>query len=391
MEVKTIKSDVGMNWEKVKLGDVATFVNGYAFKPTDWSTDGLEIIRIQNLTKGSSQTNFFKGTIPEKYKISKGDILISWSATLDIFVWDGKDAWLNQHIFKVVFDKIEVDKRYFIFAISYILDDMRKQVHGATMQHITKSKFDNLQIPLPPLETQKRVAEILDAADALRRKDQALLQKYDELAQAIFIDMFGDPVKNEKGWKTEKFNKLGTLDRGVSKHRPRNAPELLGGKYPLIQTGDVANSGGIISKYRSTYSELGLKQSKIWSKGTLCITIAANIAKTGILDFDACFPDSIVGFKPNTQISNSIFVQFWIGFLQKILEDNAPESAQKNINLEILRGLDVICPPIELQNEFEKIINDVVKLKEVDKIKIINSDNLFQTLLQKAFKGELNL
>lgn len=259
--------------------------------------------------------------------------------------------------------------------------------YGSATNYIRLDNITDLQIPLPPLPIQKRIAEILDAADALRRKDQELLQKYDALAQAIFLDMFGDPVKNEKGWETEKFEKLGTLDRGVSKHRPRNAPELLGGKYPLIQTGDVANSGGIITQYRSTYSEIGLKQSKMWSKGTLCITIAANIAKTGILDFDACFPDSIVGFKPNVRVSNSVFIQFWIGFLQKMLEDNAPESAQKNINLEILRNLDVINPPIELQNGFEK------RIKQLNQIKSKNpntgSDSLFQTLLQKAFKGEL--
>jgi type I restriction enzyme S subunit len=199
--------------------------------------------------------------------------------------------------------------------------------------------------------------------------------------------MFGDPVKNEKGWDVLKFEKLGSLDRGISKHRPRNAPELLGGDYPLIQTGDVANSKGLITNFRSTYSELGLRQSKLWPKGTLCITIAANIAKTGILQIDACFPDSIVGFIPNPKLTNSIFIQFWIGFLQKILEDNAPESAQKNINLEILRGLDVICPPVELQNDFSERISQLISTKDVNPI--IGSEKLFNSLIQKAFKGEL--
>lgn len=376
-----------MSWEKVRLGDIATFINGYPFKPSEWSESGLEIIRIQNLTKSGSETNFFNGSIADKYRVVNGDILISWSATLDIFVWEGREAILNQHIFKVVFDKIEIDKNYFIYAIKNILGDMRKQVHGATMQHITKGKFDNLQIPLPPLATQKRIAEILDAADALRRKDQELLKKYDELAQAIFIDMFGDPVKNEKGWEVKKLGELGTLDRGVSKHRPRNAPELLGGVFPFIQTGDVANSGGLIKKFKNTYSDIGLKQSKLWSKGTLCITIAANIAKAGILDFDACFPDSIVGFIPKSCVSNSVFIYYWFGFLQKTLEDIAPESAQKNINLEILRGLEVICPPIDFQDKFVDKISLINAA--IDSNSFNNSDLLFNSLLQKAFKGEL--
>jgi len=116
-----------MRWEIVNLGDVATFINGYPFKPTEWATEGLEIIRIQNLTKGSSETNYFKGAVPEKYKIVKGDILISWSATLDIFVWNGNDAWLNQHIIKVVFDKIEIDRQFFIYLIKHILDDIKDE------------------------------------------------------------------------------------------------------------------------------------------------------------------------------------------------------------------------------------------------------------------------
>ena len=214
-----------------------------------------------------------------------------------------------------------------------------------------------------------------------------MLKKYDELAQAIFIDMFGDPVKNEKGWEVKRLSENGKLGRGVSKNRPRNSPELLGGIYPLIQTGDVANSGGIIKIYKATYSEMGLKQSKMWSKGTLCITIAANIAKTGILNFDACFPDSVVGFKADESKSNSVFIQYWMSFLQKILEDNAPESAQKNINLEILRNLEVISPPVEMQILFEKKIRNIIKQKDI--FESDSANNLFSSLLQKAFNGEL--
>ncbi len=152
-----------------------------------------------------------------------------------------------------------------------------------------------------------------------------------------------------------KFSEVGTLDRGKSKHRPRNAPELLGGIHPLIQTGDVANSGGYITEYFSTYSDIGLAQSKMWKKGTLCITIAANIAKTGILTFDACFPDSVVGFQPNQHVEVE-FIQHWLGFLQKQLEETAPEVAQKNINLAILRDLDVIIPDKALQMKFKGVV-----------------------------------
>lgn len=187
-----------------------------------------------------------------------------------------------------------------------------------------------------------------------------ILKEYDELVKARFVEMFGDPVSNSKHLPLKTLPQLGTFGRGVSKYRPRNAPELLNGPYPLIQTGDIANSELYIKNYNNTYSEVGLKQSKMWDKGTLCITIAANIAKTAILQFDACFPDSVVGFNGNNLIDN-IFVHYWFSFFQEILENQAPESAQKNINLKILSELQIITPDIIEQNQFANFVRQVDK------------------------------
>jgi type I restriction enzyme S subunit len=226
----------------------------------------------------------------------------------------------------------------------------------------------------------------LDAADHLRQQDKALIGEYNLLAQSVFLEMFGDPVRNERGWEEVLFEEIGTLDRGVSKFRPRNAPELLNGPYPLVQTGDVANAGTFLREFKSTYSAIGLKQSKMWPRGTLCITIAANIAKTAILDFDACFPDSVVGFLPNEK-TNVSYVFYWIGFLQKILEDSAPESAQKNINLRILRELSVPLPPLSLQQKFAEVIGNIELQKGLAERNLAESEALFAGLLQTAFKG----
>lgn len=174
--------------------------------------------------------------------------------------------------------------------------------------------------------------------------------------------MFGDPVINEKKWDLMTLPELGEFGRGVSKHRPRNASELLGGKYPLIQTGDVASANLYITKYDSTYSEEGFKQSKMWKAGTLCITIAATIAKTAILTFDSCFPDSVVGFTPNEK-TNSLFINYWFTFFQKILEDQAPAVAQKNINLQVLSELQIITPPKQLQDDFATFVQQIDKSK----------------------------
>ncbi len=288
-------------------------------------------------------------------------------------------------------DPRQLDSKYLFYIVWN--DHFRflgeKSMQGAAGQKRVSVDFlKNFEIPLPPLDEQKRIAAILDKADALRRKRQQAIDLADQFLRSVFLEMFGDPVTNPKGWPTAKFGEVGTLDRGKSKHRPRNAPALLGGPYPLIQTGDVANSKGYIKAFKSTYSELGLKQSRMWPAGTLCITIAANIAKTGVLTFDACFPDSVVGFKSNGHVTVE-YVRYWMGFLQKMLEANAPESAQKNINLEILRGLEIPVPPQELQEQFTAIIGKANQLTAKADSSVQSGDDLFGALGAQAFSGEL--
>lgn len=253
---------------------------------------------------------------------------------------------------------------------------------------IRLSDIAEMKIIVPPEKIQNNIVDILEKSKGVLEKRKEAIDLLDELVKSKFIEMFGDPVTNPKGWEKKKLNELGELSRGKSKHRPRNAPELLGGPYPLVQTGDIANAGIYLKEYTQTYSELGLKQSKMWDKGTLCITIAANIAKTSILTFDACFPDSVVAFIPNDK-TNNMFIQFWMFFLQKILEDSAPESAQKNINLKILSEQNVIVPPIELQNQFADFVNQVDKLKFEMEESLKELENNFNSLMQRAFKGKL--
>lgn len=278
------------------------------------------------------------------------------------------------------------------FLYYYFLSNSGKNqieaISSATAQKkFNKTLFRKLEISLPSLEDQKLNVKNLNVASALCQKRKQAIRLLDDYLKSVFLEMFGDPVKNPKAWPKQKFKNLGTLDRGKSKHRPRNAPELLGGGHPLIQTGDVANADVYIEKFVSTYSDIGLKQSKKWPKGTLCITIAANIAKTGILSFDACFPDSVVGYVADTNKTNSQFIHFWMSFFQKILEDNAPESAQKNINLQILRELDVINPPLDLQNNFSAIVGKTESLKQKMLAQSEELEYLFQTIMQKVFKS----
>ena len=262
----------------------------------------------------------------------------------------------------IIPDKNKVDMYYLYYAIINMA--LGKYFSGATIPHIYFKDYQKEIFKLPDLETQKKIADNLKNIDLIIAKKNKQISLFNELVKSRFIEMFGDPVKNEKNLPLEQLSKIGILERGKSQHRPRNAPELLGGPYPLIQTGDVSNSNIYITTYSNTYSELGLKQSKLWEPGTLCITIAANIAQTAILTFKACFPDSVVGFIPNNN-TNIIFIHYWFEFFQKVLEEQAPQVAQKNINLKILSELKVILPSIELQNEFADFVKQTDKSKFV--------------------------
>ena len=148
-----------------QLGNIATYVNGYAFKPSDWGTKGLPIIRIQNLSGSGDSFNYYSGTYPPAIEINKGDIMISWSATLGVFVWDGPKALLNQHIFKVYFDKLEVNPTYIRVAVEPALERSASKVHGSTMTHLTKKTFDSIMVPLPSIDQQNEFASFVHQVD----------------------------------------------------------------------------------------------------------------------------------------------------------------------------------------------------------------------------------
>lgn len=299
----------------------------------------------------------------------------------------GTTVATNQQINSLMFGK-QVHPRFGYYYCKYITPLLQAMAQNAVVAIINKGDFEKIEMPLPPPSEQRRIVEILDQADALRRRRAEADAKAARILPALFVKMFGDPATNPMGWDINKLGAVGKLDRGKSQHRPRNALELYNGPYPFIQTGDVANSMGYIRTYKQTYSELGLKQSKLWKKGTLCITIAANIAQTGILMFDACFPDSIVGFFPN-EITTTEYVRYWLLLTQKRIEELAPASAQKNINLEILRSLDVPMPPVAIQQEFTTAVHSLESMSNQQLTNVEQIERIFQLLLRRAFSGEL--
>ena len=369
-------------WLSAKFGFVGMKINGIPYITSKNIKNGK--IDFQNANY-ISVDDYYK--ISKKRPIKENDILISMIGTLGetAIVTNEDGIFYGQNMFLVRLNQKKIYNQYFMyyFKSNFVKRQLHTKQNKSTQSYLKAGHIESLKINLPSYKTQKEVVKKLDKIVCILNKykiqidmlDELVKARFvelfgtldnptfnynkstlgelcykiellDELVKARFVELFGDPVYNEKQWKVEQFGSLGELKRGKSKHRPRNDPILLGGKYPLIQTGDISNSHTYIQTYKSTYSEEGLKQSKMWKAGTLCITIAANIAESAILTFDACFPDSIVGFLPNDKV-NLIFIHHWLDFLQPILEENAPAVAQKNLNVATLEKVGVILPPLE--------------------------------------------
>jgi type I restriction enzyme, S subunit len=234
------------------------------------------------------------------------------------------------------------------------------------------------------------------ASELLKRiqEDKARLVKEGKIKRDAALPPIGDtdsPFPLPSGWTWARFPEIGVFGRGKSKHRPRNDPSLFeGGTHLFVQTGDVARSNGIIKTHTSKYNDLGLTQSAKWPKGTLCITIAANIADTGILSFDACFPDSVVGFIPHSVFPEARYFEYFIRTAKSDLLEYAPATAQKNINLGILTAVLIPLPPLAELNRIVTKVDELMGLCDRLETQLTTTQTTSRQLLESLLHKALN-
>jgi len=267
---------------------------------------------------------------------------------------------------------------------------------GSTRQALTKAQIQDFCVQFPQsVCEQQRIVDILDEAFASIATAKANTEKNLQNARDLFGNylhaVFSEQASN---WPRKRIPEVSlTFGRGKSKHRPRNDPQLFGGEYPFIQTGDVRNAGQFITSYSQTYNDAGLSQSKLWPRGTICITIAANIAETGILDFEACFPDSVIGIVVNEKITSSSYLEYLLQSFKSILQAEGKGSAQDNINLGTFEDLTFPFPDLELQarivSQLDSIAGETSRLEMIYRKKLAALDELKKSLLHQAFIGQL--
>ena len=384
-----------MSPSRVPLGDIADFVNGVAFKPDDWEESGKRILRIQNLTDSTKPFNRTNRAVAKKYEVSPGDLLVSWSATLGVFVWEGPDtALVNQHIFRVVPDHGRIDPYYLRHMLSDALVQMEQHLHGATMKHVNRGEFLATTIPLPPLAEQKRIAGILDAADALRAKRREALAQLDTLIQSTFLDMFGDPVANPMGWTKVRSGELFLLPPKIGTITP-----AAGRGYLVVRVGEVGESRIAFERCgRVEISEKDFAKFRLERGDTVIARAIGSKNHLGKASFFADFDEAtvidshVMRLRPDPIKCDGLWFYSLISSDRgKVLlqQRGGATAVQFNINAKQASSVQVALPPLDLQHHFAAVVESVEQQKASQRAHLAELDTLFASLQARAFRGDL--
>lgn len=347
-----------------RLGEVATYINGFAFAPEDWSENGLPIIRIQDLTGNSYQMNRYAGEYNPKYEVNRGDVLISWSASLGVYVWQGERALLNQHIFKVVFDKCEVDKSFYVHQVADILEKAASQAHGATMKHLTKPVFDALPFYLPDLPTQQRIADTLDKVSEGIEVCRKMLGELDLMVKAKFVEMFGDPTGNSFNLSVKPMTEVCEIIDGDRGKNYPNADEFSDEGYCLfLNAKNVTASGFNFDNcmYITKEKDDILRKGKL-SRGDVVLTTRGTIGNLAFYTSDIPYEhmrinSGMVILRMNRKIINEVFfIEQFKMLLDDIKQKNASGSAQPQLPISAMHEINILLPDIEQQKIFSEFV-----------------------------------
>jgi type I restriction enzyme S subunit len=357
--------------------------------------------------------------------LPKGTVSIAmYGATIGKTGIFGLDAATNQACANCRVHEGLVDRKFLLYFLQSQKDEFVGAGQGGAQPNISATILKAWPFLLAPLPEQHRIVEKVEALLEQVNRAKARLDRVPlilkRFRQALMLAACSGrltadwrekhpspPVGSvcddiDKGglpeipdtWRWARLTDLGELARGKSRHRPRNDPKLFGGCYPFIQTGDVARSRGRITNHSQTYNEAGLAQSRLWPKDTVCITIAANIAESGLLDYPACFPDSVVGLITDRNVCLPEYAEFFIKTARSSLAQFAPATAQANINLEILsKEVSVPLPPTAEQLEIVRTGVSLLHLADSIESRVqaatARANKLPQAILSKAFAGEL--
>lgn len=393
-----------MNWPLVTLNEIAQVGAGNSApqEPKLFEDGSIPFIRTSDV--GQIRFGHISGA-EDKLNEKGATGLRLWPEGTILFPKSGASTFLNHrvimdveacvasHLATIVANPSRAVPKYLL----YFLHTIRAQdlTQDQNYPSLRLPEIGAIHVPLSPLSEQKRIVAVLDEAFAgiAKASDNTArnLENARELFEATLRHEIGKAISDSKMLTLAEISK--DFGRGRSRHRPRNDKSLYGGDYPFIQTGDIRNSGHFIEGYSQTYNKKGLAQSKLWPKGTICITIAANIAETGVLTFDACFPDSIIGVVVDPTKAVSDYVEYALQYFKAELQAQGKGSAQDNINMGTFENARFPFPSLDRQVAIVEKLSVLEahcrRLAENYKAKSDAMDELKGSLLHQAFSGKL--
>lgn len=393
-----------MSFDLVQMGEVAKFINGdrgknYPSKDS-FVESGIAFINAGCLSDlnilDKSKLNYIT---EENYnrlssgKIQKNDILFCLRGSLGKFavIRDNELGALASSLVIIrANEKVDVEYLKHFLSSDLCAKEINAYENGAAQPNLSASDLKKFQIPLPPLPEQKRIAQILDKADELRQKRQQSIEKLDELLQATFIDMFGDPVTNPKGWKVKKLADLGSIATGNTP--PRANPENYGNFMEWIKSDNLNHSFDYATKATEYLSEIGAKKARVVPSGTILVTCIAGsfdcIGNLAIVDREVAFNQQINSLTPNDE-NDTLFLYYLLKISKHIIQSSSTKSMKGMISKSKFSEITLPIPPFEEQIKFSKVFENFNSLKKTALSQLEHQENLFQSLQQRAFNCEL--
>lgn len=399
-----------MSWPLVSMSESVKVIGGFAFKSKDFEESGHSIIRISNIKDGVIVlTNAAK--IPAEkigkgsaYTVKSGDILMAMSGAttgkVGVFLSDEiEPVYLNQRVGRFLPNSDLVDEKYLWFFLRSpeCQDQIVLLAEGAAQPNISSSQLESIKIPLPPLETQKQIAAVLEKADQLRKDCQQMEQELNNLAQSVFIDMFGDPVTNPKGWEVKSLIDLLLSKPQIGTTKPSHSDgtqrvvrvgELGGRKVNYEKCGGITLTGKDFERYRLFEGDFLLARA---------IGSRSHLGKASLFieqDIDYVYDSHVMRLRFDSKLMSSEFyfeLMKTDGGRTLFLNSSSQTAVQFNINAKQISLINLPVPPLSLQNVYLKDLKKIKRLYSSNTLVSEEYNNAFNSLMQRAFKGELNL
>ena len=383
--------EIPEGWEVSKLKYLGRYVNGYPFKPDDWGNKGKPIIRIQDLTGSNDSPNYYDGDIDAKYHIKNGDILVSWAATLDAFIWNKGDGLLNQHIFKAIPQEEKITSYFFFWMIKEAMQNMNNDnKHGIFMQHVTLDVFNNFSVPLPPLSEQKRIATYLfqkiSEADIMLDDTLSSITGYKKLKQAVITQAVTKGVRGEREMKDSKVDYIGQIpdewvlcklrNIGDAQNGISKASEFFGKGTPFVSYSDVYKNyslpfsvSGLVESTPEEQERYSVKEGDIFFTRTSETIEEVGFSCACEKDIpNATFAGFLIRVRPFSDKLHTPYAKYYFrsSHLRFYLVKEMNLVTRASLGQSLLKSMPVLLPPLEEQKEIADYLD--AKCAEIDRL-----------------------